>query len=101
MYKSAIWHAIIAIIMQLIICTGVYIIHGFTIEYGLLTGSIAACSAYLFREVAQHEYKGGGPKVVKWYYGFINHWNKDSILDLLFPLIATVAIWLIYNLIGK
>lgn len=101
MYSSAIWHSVIAVIMQLIICAGVYLIHGFTTECGLLTGSIAACSAYLFREVAQHEYKGGGPKVVKWYYGFINHWNKDSILDLLFPLIATVAIWLIYNLIGK
>lgn len=101
MYKSAIWHSIIAVIMQIIICAYVHFVFEFSIEQGMLTGSIAACSAYLFREVAQHEYKGGGPKVVKWYYGFINHWNKDSVLDLVFPLISTTIMLLICNLIGK
>jgi len=38
---------------------------------------------YLGREVAQHEYKGGSwEKDLPVWYGFINHWSLDSVLDL-------------------
>lgn len=79
MIKSALLHALFAVIIQLLVAL-------FT-DY--CTGAVAGVMYYFGREVAQHEYKGGGPKAVKWYYGFVNHWNLDSTLDVLLPIIAT------------
>lgn len=82
MIKTAILHALFALGIQFALAPLI----------GYLGGAIAGCIYYLGREVAQHEYKGGGPKVVKWYYGFINHWNTDSVLDMVFPIVATGVI---------
>lgn len=97
--KSATMHAIVALIMQ--ICIGFYLVyvHEFTLEHGVLAGGFSACSAYLFREMAQHEYKGGGPKKVSGTYGLTHHWTLDSILDILFPLIVTGGLWIFVKLV--
>ena len=99
MIKTAILHAIVALGMQ--VCIGFYLfyVHGFTIEHGMLAGGFSACSAYLFREMAQHEYKGGGPTKVSGTYGLTHHWTLDSILDILFPLIITGGLWILVELV--
>lgn len=86
MIKSALYHALFAVLIQLVLSPLI----------GMLGGASAGVMYYVGREVAQHEHRGGGPKVVPWYYGFINHWTLDSILDVLFPIIATGAVWLLF-----
>lgn len=87
MIKSALVHAVIAVAMQ-----GLW-----QFLVGWLAAGIIACSFFFGREFAQHEYKGGGPKVVSLHYGLVNHWTLDSTLDVLFPIIATGAVWLLFR----
>lgn len=68
----------------------------------------AACSivaVFLGREIAQHEARGGGANAVGWYYGLLNHWNSDSLLDvfsaLLGVLIVTVVVGSVLPLRGQ
>lgn len=99
MIKTAIEHAAIAVAMQLCLAFYLYHVHSFTADHGLLAGGFAACAAFLFREIAQHEYKGGGPYKVNILYGLTKHWTLDSILDLVFPVIATGGVWLTFKLV--
>lgn len=93
MIKTALTHAFIAIVMQVLLAVYLQGLHGFDFNNGLLAGGFAACCGFLFREIAQHEYKGGGPLNVGMLYGLKNHWTLDSILDVLLPTIATGALW--------
>ncbi len=45
-------------------------------------------AVFLGREIAQHEYAGGGPKQVDYFYGLFHHWSPDSILDVASPALA-------------
>lgn len=51
-----------------------------------------AVAVFLGREIAQHEYKGGGGNVVPWYYGLLNHWTVDSLLDVAAPLAGCLLV---------
>ena len=73
----------------------------FQVPLGLVTGNfwlgVAFSSGFfLGREVAQREYKltnGGSVKDLKPWAGFdILKWGLDAKLDLLFPVVATVAV---------
>jgi hypothetical protein len=66
----------------------------------LLGRRAAACfvvAVFLGREIAQHEARGGGANAVAWHYGMLNHWNLDSVLDVLSALVGVlvvaVAVW--------
>ena len=97
--KTATLHAVVALVMQIAIGAYLFYVHGFTVEHGVLAGGFSACSAFLFREMAQHEYKGGGPTKVNGTYGLTHHWTLDSVLDVLFPLIATGGLWILLRLV--
>jgi hypothetical protein len=99
MIKTGIAHAVVSVGLQLVFAAYLYYVHGFSIEHGVLAGGIAACTGYVFREMAQHEYKGGGPTKVSGTYGLLNHWTLDSIIDVLFPIIATGGVWILVKLV--
>lgn len=61
----------------------------------LLGGRAAGCfvvAVFLGRELSQHEARGGGANAVSWYYGLINHWNPDSVLDVLSALAGVLIV---------
>lgn len=99
MYKTAVKHAAIALVVQIVL----------TPVVNAVLGGVIALALYLGREIAQHEYKiavrkgwrwGDGPKPIKWYDGIVGGWSKDSILDMLLPVIAVALfsiIWFIYK----
>ena len=97
--ETALEHAGTAVVIQLALTLYLYHVHSFTVEHGILAGGFAACAGFLFREIAQHEYKGGGPTKVGIMYGLTHHWTLDSILDILFPLIATGGVWILLGLV--
>jgi len=91
MYRTALEHAVIAVAIQLVLAPLTNIV---------FAGAIAM-AIYFGREVAQHEYKiavqrgwrwGQSEKPIKWYEGIVSGWSKDSLLDLIFPLIAVVFV---------
>jgi len=97
-YRTALEHALIAVVIQVALAP-------FT---DVMAAGVIAMAIFLGREIAQHEYKiavqrgwrwGQGAKPVKWYDGIIGGWSKDSLLDLIFPLIAVSAVatgWWVY-----
>lgn len=85
MIKTALFHALLAVIIQLALLPFI----------GALGGAAAGVFYYFGREIAQHEYKGAKPQ--SWYYGIINHWTLDSTLDVIFPILATGAVWLLMS----
>ncbi|MBZ5487015.1 hypothetical protein HW452_05695 [Halomonas aquamarina] len=52
-------------------------------------------AVFLGREIAQHEYAGGGPNEVWYLYGLFNHWSLDSVLDVLTPAVACTVLALL------
>lgn len=97
--ETALEHGIIAGIIQILLTVYLYHVHSFTVEHGILAGGFTACAGFLFREMAQHEYKGGGPTKVGIMYGLTHHWTLDSVLDILFPLIVTGGLWILLKLV--
>lgn len=77
-------HAAYALAMQIVI--------------GLLTqnwwaGMAAGTAFFIGREHAQREFEIGNPSTLKPWAGFdIHRWPTDSILDALFPIVATTAL---------
>jgi|GEM_PF-564982 len=59
---------------------------------GRWVGGALIVSVFLGREIAQHEYAGGGPNTVSYFYGLFHHWSPDSILDVLSPAIACLLL---------
>lgn len=84
MNKSHFEHILYALAMQ--------------IPIGLITGDYWAGAAagiafFIGREHAQREYQIGNPSRLKPWQGFdIWRWSTDAKLDLLFPILATVAV---------
>jgi hypothetical protein len=97
--KTGLEHAATAIILQVLIGLYLYALHSFSFADGVLSGGIAACVGFLFREIAQHEYKGGGAGKVPFFYGLTNHWTLDSVIDIVFPIISTGVVWLLILLV--
>jgi len=68
---------------------------------GLLAGGVVACAVFLGREIAQHEYRlalkrgwvYGRPKPVRWYEGTTTGWTVDSVLDVVAPAAACLAVY--------
>lgn len=90
MNKTHVEHLVIAIAIQLLLWP----------LLGIWGSGALAVGIFIGREVSQHETSGGGANAVKWYYGIVNHWTKDSILDAVVPLagclvVATLVEWLL------
>lgn len=93
-------HALIAVLIQLILAIPL-VLMTYWLAPGLLellvpiflfgTGAVA-CAIFLGREISQHEFKGGGPKVVSPLYGLLHHWTADSIIDFAAPVAACLAV---------
>ena len=93
---TGLFHGTVAIFLQVLV--------------GLLTGDwilggVAAVMFYLGREHAQREYKiagyvktGVSVKDLKPWQAFdFNNWSADAILDLLIPLVFTLAVALVMS----
>lgn len=91
MNKTHLEHSVIAVITQLILM----------IIVGIQFASVIVVTAFLMREVTQHEYKYAISKGWKWgdllpikgYEGFIYGWSKDSILDFVCPAICCLIVF--------
>lgn len=83
-------HAGLALVFQLITALAA-MAFGVEIFVAAVMGALFSIGFYLGREVAQAERKAGTPP---WWSGFdVRKWSKDSILDLLCPVVfcATAA----------
>jgi hypothetical protein len=89
-------HALLAVVCQLVVATGLWLV-GIDFSTACAMGGLLAVGFYWGREVTQAEAKAGTPP---WYSGFkIWEWSLDSKLDLLFPVIATVIVSVIIFII--
>lgn len=87
MNESNLAHAGLALVFQTVVAFGAAFLSFGDVARCFLLGSLFAVGFYFGREVAQHERKAGTPP---WWSGFrISEWSKDSVLDLLFPVVAT------------
>ena len=82
MNKTHLEHVVIALVIQLV----------FWPLLGIWGAGALAVGIFLGRELSQHETSGGGANAVKWYYGIVNHWTKDSILDAVAPLAGCLTV---------
>ncbi len=78
-------HAVIALIFQALLWPFV----------GRWVAGSLIVAVFLGREIAQHEYAGGGPNEVWHLYGLFNHWSLDSVLDVLTPALACTLVALV------
>ncbi|OLO05226.1 hypothetical protein [Salinicola socius] len=78
-------HAIIALSFQCLLWPLV----------GRWVGGSLIVAVFLGREIAQHEYAGGGPNHVGYFYGLFHHWSLDSSFDVLSPAAACAVLALI------
>jgi hypothetical protein len=62
---------------------------------GRWIGGSLIVAVFLGREIAQHEYAGGGPNHVGDFYGLFHHWSLDSSLDVLSPAVACTVLALL------
>lgn len=81
-WHSALQHGVIALLIQLLLWP----------LFGIWSAGGIAVAIFLGREIAQHEYKGGGPKTVSWDYGLLHDWTLDSSLDVLLPVVFCLAL---------
>ncbi|MFC0268653.1 hypothetical protein [Kushneria aurantia] len=68
--------------------------------FGRWAGGAIVVALFLGREIAQHEYRGGGGNAVAWYYGVVYHWSVDSVLDVLVPLTGCLVVAIAVSAIG-
>ncbi|WP_404324783.1 hypothetical protein HA399_09520 [Cobetia sp. UIB-001] len=80
--NSAVQHGVIAVLIQLALWP----------LFGVWSAGAIAVALFVGREIAQHEYKGDGPKAESWDYGLLQHWNLDSCLDVALPLLCCVSL---------
>lgn len=62
---------------------------------GRWVGGSLIVAVFLGREIAQHEYAGGGANQVGYFYGLFHHWSLDSTFDVLSPAVACAVLALI------
>ncbi|WP_018918294.1 hypothetical protein [Vreelandella zhanjiangensis] len=75
-------HAVIALIFQALLWPFV----------GRWVAGSLIVAVFLGREIAQHEYAGGGANEVWYLYGLFNHWSLDSFLDFTAPALACACV---------
>ena len=91
MNKTHIEHLVIALVLQALIWLATSSLWlGFAFVFGLFLG----------REHAQREYKLGNPSKLKGFeaLGFWR-WSKDAKADLLFPVLATLFVSILFEVI--
>ncbi len=83
------FHAVLAVVCQLVVATALWIIGiGFTTACAM--GGLLAIGFYWGREVTQAEAKAGG---TPWWIGFdFRLWSLDSIFDLAVPVGACLLL---------
>lgn len=96
---TVIEHTVISLTIQATLGIALAMIFGFTLFAGMLVAGSLAAGIFLGREISQHEFKGGGPKVVKWSYGLTKHWTRDSIMDVAVPVLAMAVLLLIVGMV--
>ena len=90
MNRTHLEHTIIALVIQLALWP----------VLGPWGAGATACAVFLGREIAQHEYKlalargwvWGQRKPVAWHEGLWHGWSRDSILDVLTPIVVCTAV---------
>lgn len=88
MNKSNFDHAFYAVLLQLLV---------FFTTGSMLAGACTGVAFFVGREHAQYEYKIGNPSLLKPWEGFkFWNWSTDSILDVVFPVIAVSLVMLAY-----
>lgn len=92
-------HTVISLAIQATLGIAVTMIFGFTLFAGMLIAGALAAGIFLGREISQHEFKGGGPKVVAWHYGLTKHWTRDSVMDVIVPVIAMAVLLVVVGLV--
>lgn len=90
MNETNLYHALLAIVFQLVVAL-VLLPFGVGLTEAFACGGTFAVGFYFGREVTQAEKKAGGSP---WWIGFdVRKWSVDSVFDLLFPAVAcTVAV---------
>ncbi len=85
-------HAGFALMMQSVfLLLGVFVFHEVTMLAWI--GAAFASAFFLGREHAQREYKLGDPSKLMGHEAFdIWRWKRDAVLDLVFPVVAVVAV---------
>ena len=97
MNKTHLEHTIGALIIQLVLWFPI----------GLVASTGVAIAIFVGREIAQHEYRIGinrgwiyGQNLpVKWYEGVTKGWTLDSVLDIVFPAVVTIALLVVIYLL--
>ena len=88
-------HAGFALMMQSVfLLLGVFVFNDVTILAWV--GAAFASAFFLGREHAQREYKLGDPSKLMGHEAFdIWRWKLDAVLDLVFPVVASVTVALV------
>ena len=95
MNKTNFEHAGFALMMQSVfLLLGVFVFDAVTTLAWI--GAAFASAFFLGREHAQREYKLGDPSKLMGHEAFdIWRWKLDAVLDLVFPVVASVAVALV------
>lgn len=96
MNRTHIEHLIIALVIQGFFIALFYLLE---LQYGAWFGAIFVTALFLGREHAQREYKIGDPSELKGYEALdIWRWSLDAKLDLLVPVMTSIAVALLLTL---
>ena len=90
-------HAGLAVLCQLFVALIAVSFFGFDVVSAATIGGALSAGFYWGREVDQNERKRGTPP---WWSGFnFKYWSLDSKLDLLFPVVAVIAVIVLATMI--
>lgn len=89
---TSLFHAVLAVVCQLVVATALWLI-GIDYTAACAMGGLLAIGFYWGREVTQVEAKAGG---TPWWIGFdFRLWSLDSIYDLALPVGACLLVLLL------
>ena len=106
MNKTTLEHFIVGLVFVLIPSLILFSFFGYSHEVSIGL-ALVINSVFLGREISQHEYKlstkrgwsYGEVYPIKWYEGLVKEWSKDSILDVIAPIIATILAIIVLGVI--
>lgn len=90
-------HTVLGLLLMLAIWVALALLG---LPFGQWFGFAVAVTFFAAREYTQHEYKIGKQRgwqwgqvlPVKWWEGFVRGWSRDSLLDLLAPVIVCLLV---------